>query len=895
MPANTPVAQAIGGTADKGAIALLGLLWALTNNLTSTYKCLSGQTMADVGRYPEINAWKKNTGFYPAMLNFLTNGQGQTPSPFGVMVNAYTSYLGIDGMTVVETMIAHAQQGGVLTWETISDQVPCAYISGSTMNHAAQTIAQLNTAGTIVLTTATDTVFVTTGGTGVILATDGGGNNHLHTFTYTSRVTTTLHGVVIDPNTATGGATTDSVANGAFVGPATLALASNGLTSGAASGAFPLQYSSTAYQALGGTLAGATFSPASKTVTLTGTSTSTMPLVPGMFVTDAGANLGVGNTVASITDPTHFVLTNSPTGTVSTAETLTFTLGASTDYNAAQAFNSNDNLNKMLDNLIVGINMLGAVDIPVLFRPLSEVDASFFWWGNQATSGTPCMWSAQLFAYIVGYMTGVQVFAGQPVSSTPLSNCIFGINLQASAGGQNGWLPQYAPVLNGVSYVDVLSCDCFSGPFQNIGTPAPGTGPPAGATASVGYALFDSLNNGTAGASPSLPAWAANLPQGVGEFFGDANQMPSQGMFFSPSVLKDLSTLSQLQGRGYAGSGFAGGRYAGTNAATVSTLNNGGTALAPAGTLALSKTPLSCNLSSIGGSGFIQCDDGMHAVTWAGISGSTLTGAFISGSTTAKVYTNNIICASGTAGVYTTNGFQQISYNYYTMGQPLFGCTYSTSSAVVQLPPGGVAAAGIVAGSSSVGSYGFGPGIPTSTFVQSIGPGTDQITLSATPTIASPSGPGALLQFAANGTTIASTSLILNVTSTAGVPTGSTIIDPSDVGGNFSLGWAQLIAVLPSNTGNAGCLAGLKTTNAAFINMWTSQGAGGSFNQLTQNPTTFSTWMNDPWMVNMEQMPAAAAALGCTLPWAKALGSGTTSPLGAKGMPAMAAMASAIR
>jgi hypothetical protein len=236
-----------------------------------------------------------------------------------------------------------------------------------------------------------------------------------------------------------------------------------------------------------------------------------IPVCQGDYV--SGTGVTAGTTVTAVS--------NSGSITVSSAITsgsnivLTFTCGQSTDYAASLLFNANANLNQMLDTLIVELKLLEALGIPVILRPYPECNSSSFWWGYG--SNRKCYWLARLFAYTVGYITGVHVFSGQPVSATPCHNVLFNYNIDAVAGVTQ----EKMPTINGTRYADIISGDFY--------TNATVTSMLSTMAAITGYDDTQCI-------------------QGVAELFGGlAAGASAIGGFMDPSMAgKDLSTLNSI-------------------------------------------------------------------------------------------------------------------------------------------------------------------------------------------------------------------------------------------------------------------------------------------------------------------------------------------------------------
>ncbi len=98
----------------------------------------------------------------------------------------------------------------------------------------------------------------------------------------------------------------------------------------------------------------------------------------------------------------------------------------------------NINLNQILDTYATLANDLNAYGIPILFRIYPENNTSGFWW-----CGLP--WTAQLWKYTLGYLTGNGGFSGQPTTSTPCHNLLF-VWAVTTGSGYNNLPPTYTSI-----------------------------------------------------------------------------------------------------------------------------------------------------------------------------------------------------------------------------------------------------------------------------------------------------------------------------------------------------------------------------------------------------------------------------------------------------------------
>jgi hypothetical protein len=451
MPANAPVDP----SATANTVTLLDYLWGLRLSGLGVAKCLTGGNLsifdADYGWWyglgPEYNLFTTTTGYSPAVLGCSALDNALYPSV------TYDSY----GRQVLNwalnhyALVEHARKGGIVSINHIFPTVPSTYATGSTakittqFGSTPQPISAITSATTLDVTSSGN--FTAGGGNAVLVATPSGGVTTLYPFSYTSAASNVLHGVVF----AAGVPSTAEVANLAAVYPAQLTTYNAALGASAEAGAWPLQYSSSAYTELGGTVAGCSYND-STTITTSG-SFYTMPVCLGDYV--SGTGIPSGATVTAIASATSLTISSATTGGAESGQTLTFTCGQSTDWAGAQAVNANGNLNAMLDYLITELNDLGNIGIPVLLRFLPEMNGSSFWWA--VSSPRKAYWFARLFAYCVGYITGTQVFTGQPVSATPAHNVLFVHNILAVAN-----LAQWnTPSVGGTVYADIVSCDFY--------------------------------------------------------------------------------------------------------------------------------------------------------------------------------------------------------------------------------------------------------------------------------------------------------------------------------------------------------------------------------------------------------------------------------------------------
>jgi hypothetical protein len=328
---------------------------------------------------------------------------------------------------------------------------------------------------------------------------------------YTSRSgtgTITLSGVVINTGGGVTGSTVVSASATCFL--AMLASKANTLTTAEADGAYPLQYDANAYKNLPGggssTLAGCSGTSGTATINVASPNTTqTMLVCQKMYVTDKPLNPGSGVIPANtqvLTAPTagtSFTITANLTGTLAANTTLTFYLGTSSDYANALLEDANANLNAGLDQLTPVFQALEALGIGCVFRPMGEANAGASIWYHWSSPGN-CTWFSYLFAYCWGYLTGNQVFSGQPVSPNPVHNLAF-VHAPLADTAANTII--YPPIINGKWYADIVGVDNYANPPNGFATAmnamngiAGGGGLPAGFAEAHGNTTANSYSFG---------------------------------------------------------------------------------------------------------------------------------------------------------------------------------------------------------------------------------------------------------------------------------------------------------------------------------------------------------------------------------------------------------------
>ena len=336
----------------------------------------------------------------------------------GLPVNAF----GAPNMTlancwdgVLPLLEAVTSHGGAVQAVQASHS-PVLYATGTTYGGVANTtVAAINALGYLIIDATS--AFSATGGSGVIVCSDG-----VHPFTYTGLTAgTSLNGVVIASEAASNanGNVNQSSSATVYYTPAASPIYPASLQSGNGGvepntgyvndtnwgeEAWPLHWSSTAYSTL----------------------TAALPGGGGMnptYVTSAG-------------------------------------------WADAQAVNANGNLNSMLD----GIAVLAAAlsPYPLILRPMPESNngstAAFWYDQGQLISGST-QWGAQLFRYIVGYLTGNAGFTGQPVTAVPVHNILFATNSAASGTETIGI--DYPTVANVGFVADLAGMDVYSSTWNS--------------------------------------------------------------------------------------------------------------------------------------------------------------------------------------------------------------------------------------------------------------------------------------------------------------------------------------------------------------------------------------------------------------------------------------------
>jgi hypothetical protein len=439
VPPNAPADP----QANSYTVELLAALWAAGSGASAAP--WSGATIGwlDLDLNPTAplaGDWSQfvpTVGKTPAIMAFYEND-----IVFAAGTEAgFTAWGGSDASTMwsyaTPAMIKQGQNGGavMLGSQTPYYGNPCLYAAGSTVP-TGTTVAAVNTAGQLVL--ASNTAFVSgtaaNFGHGVLVCNDTGGGGvatQLHTFTYTGTSgSTILTGVVV------AGYSGASIATGAACNPAQLQPYTTALPAGAQTGAWPLQWSSTAY--------------------------------------------------------------------------TTLSIGASTDWAAAQALNSNGNLNAILDSYVALANTLAANQVPLILRPFIEKDQSGAYWFSQMS------WYPSLWKYVVGYITGNGGFSGQPVSPTPAHNVLFCFS-QSATSTANVNAASWITNMPAGALVDVLGIDVYNKSSLNT--------LPSHARAVL---------NGVTG--------YRNIPSGLSEFYGQLVSNNTASCYYSGSAI-DFSTL----------------------------------------------------------------------------------------------------------------------------------------------------------------------------------------------------------------------------------------------------------------------------------------------------------------------------------------------------------------